>query len=85
MAPITTVPALKNPVPVGMHDLEIPDEIHKLAQRFVSQTPFAETWFRIGHDGDRYLHPGTITEGCNTVEDIAKWTDVYNYLIKRRN
>ncbi len=84
IGPITTVTDPSNPVPIGTHDIEIPDEIHDKARSYISQTPFAETWFRIGHDGDRYLHPGSITLGCVTVTDIPKWTEIYNYLIKRR-
>lgn len=84
VGPIATVTDPNNPVPTGIHNLEIPDEVHDKARGYVSQTPFAETWFRIGHAGDRYLHPGTGTLGCVTVQDIPKWTEIYQYLIKRR-
>lgn len=82
--PIAATTQASNPVPLGTHDLEIPDEVHSLATRYQSDSPFATTWFRVGHSGDRYLHPGRISAGCVTVTDTKKWTDVYNYLIKRR-
>lgn len=82
--PLSIVPNLSNPCPVGTHDLEIPDEVHPGGAAYLSQSPFAETWFRIGHSGDRYLHAGSFTAGCVTVNQIIVWTDIYSYLIQRR-
>ena len=82
--PIATKTDPGNPVPTGTYDLEIPDEVHNLGTTYQGDSPFATTWFRVGHSGDRYLHPGRISAGCVTVTDTKKWTDVYNYLIKRR-
>lgn len=73
-----------NPVPVGVHDLEIPYEAHDLGARYESRSIFAKTWFRIGHSGDRFLHPGRISAGCATVTDVSAWTSIYEYLIKSR-
>lgn len=84
VGPITTITSPSNPVPVGKHDLELPDEVHPKAQQWESKSIYACTWFRIGHDGDRYFHTGEGTLGCATVKDIPKWTDIYNYLITRR-
>jgi hypothetical protein len=42
------------------------------------------TWFRIGHSGDRFLHPCRVSAGCVTVKDIGEWTKIYNYLINSR-
>ncbi len=79
---VTTYPT--NPVPFGEFDLEIPDEVHRGGDGYLSQSIYAGTWFRIGHSGDRYLHAGTISAGCATVTDVPQWTDIYNYLIRRR-
>jgi len=73
-----------NPVPRGTYDLEIPYEVHSLASSYARYSPFATTWFRIGHSGDRYLHPGRISAGCATVTDLRKWTEIYTYLIRAR-
>lgn len=84
VGPISIMTDPSNPVPVGSHDLEIPDEVHKLAESYESQSIYACSWFRIGHSGDRYLHTGQHSLGCATVTDVPKWTDIYNYLIMRR-
>jgi hypothetical protein len=82
--PIATITHETKPVPLGVQDLEIPDEVHEKGAPYLQDSPFATTWFRIGHSGDRYLHPGLVSDGCVTVTDTKKWTEVYNYLIKRR-
>jgi hypothetical protein len=73
-----------NPQPYGVYDLEIPDEVHALGGAYESISPFAKTWFRVGHSGDRYLHTGSISAGCTTVTEVTAWTAIYNYLIARR-
>lgn len=73
-----------NPPPTGTHDLEIPDEVHSIGSSYLSSSKYATTWFRIGHSGDRYLHPGTASLGCVTVTALGEWTNIYNYLIARR-
>jgi hypothetical protein len=64
--------------------LEIPDEVHNLGNAYISQSRVATTWFRVGHSGDRFLHTGHVSLGCTTVTDVPKWTEIYNYLIRRR-
>lgn len=73
-----------NPIPLGSWDIEIPDEPHGLGLHYTSSSVFATTWFRIGHDGDRFLHPGLNSAGCATITDIGAWTDIYNYMIFAR-
>lgn len=73
-----------NPVPDGTHDLEIPYEPHPGGHNYTAQSPFSSTWFRIGHSGDRFLHPGRGSLGCATVRSLSDWTSVYNYLIVAR-
>ncbi|SCB77851.1 Uncharacterized protein BCZB5J_00165 [Bacillus cereus] len=84
IGPINTVTDPNNPAPIGTHDLEIPDEVHLIGERYLPESIYACNWFRIGHSGDRYFHPGTLSKGCVTVKDVPKWTDIYEYLIKRR-
>lgn len=82
--PVAATTQSANPIPLGTFDVEIPDEVHIKGVRYQGDSIFATTWFRIGHSGDRYLHPGIVSAGCVTVTDTKKWTDIYNYLIKRR-
>lgn len=82
--PVYAITQTSNPTPSGTHDLEIPDEPHPGGGSYEDKSIFAKTWFRIGHSGDRYLHPGMGTLGCTTVKAVDKWTDMYNYLINSR-
>ncbi len=82
--PIQAKTLAANPAPLGTYDLEIPDEVHSIGTPYLRDSPFATTWFRVGHSGDRFLHPGRISAGCVTVTDTKKWTEIYNYLIRRR-
>ena len=48
---------------------------------------FQKTWFRIGHQGDRFLHPGQESAGCITVkiDDQHKdWGTLYSSIILAR-
>lgn len=83
--PVAAKTMNSNPVPNANHDLEIPYEPHGLGARYQSSANFSTTWFRIGHSGDRFLHPGRISAGCVTVTDINKWDSIYNYLINSRS
>lgn len=62
-----------NPVPTGSHDLEIADFPHPLGSGYGI---YGMTWFRIGHSGDRYLHPGKVSLGCITCAP-GNWTTIY--------
>jgi len=76
-------------IPLGTWALQIPYELHKGGAGFMADSRFAKTWFRIitpnGDVNDRYLHPGTESWGCATVDDTKWWTDIYYYLIDRRD
>ena len=67
-----------NPVPIGIH------EPHGLGQAYTTQAQYAKTWFRIGHEGDRFLHCGNVSAGCVTVTDIDRWDEIYKHLILSR-
>jgi len=82
--PVAAYTLSSNPVPDGTHDLEIPYEKHPIASRYESSSKYAQTWFRLGHSGDRFLHPGTVSAGCVTVTAVSEWTKIYDYLINSR-
>ena len=79
--PVEAFTQASNPVPKGTHDLEIPDFQHDDASKYGD---YATTWFRIGHSGDRYLHPGTASLGCSTIRETSAWPKIWDYLIRRR-
>jgi len=41
----------RNPIPSGIHDLELPYELHRYGAGYRQQAAFARTWFRVGHSG----------------------------------
>jgi hypothetical protein len=81
--PIEVLTWSANPAPTDWSALEIPDAPHPGGLHYKDQSSFATVWFRIGHDGDRYLHPGRISAGCLTV-DPSGWNRIYKYLVVRR-
>lgn len=71
----------QNPVPHGWHDLEIPDFPHELGAGYGN---YGTTWFRIGHSGDRYLHPGRVSAGCVTCAP-SWWNAIYSIVHRCRH
>ncbi len=80
-----TRPNESNPVPVGTYPICIPDLPHARVRQYLRQAPHAKLWFRIGMEGDRYIHPGTVTQGCITVSQIDSWEQIYHHLIYSRS
>ena len=84
----TEVP--RNPVPEGVHPIQIPDFPHGGGIGYMGESVYAKNWFYLGHgeairyQGDRYLHPGSASAGCITVEPAA-WTQLYRFLILSRS
>jgi hypothetical protein len=81
-----------HPMPNGEYLLSLPDAPHRFGQPYLDRTSFALTWFFI-NDSDalnRYLHAGSVSEGCLTVgvngtdADIRKWTDIATILSTQR-
>jgi len=68
----------------GLYDIEIPDYPHAGGSRYENDAPRAKTWFRIGHNGERYLHAGGRSLGCITVIELTKWHEIYDALINSR-
>ncbi|MGK5032684.1 hypothetical protein [Janthinobacterium sp. MDT1-19] len=62
-----------NPLPNGDHAIEIPDFPHAPGSGY---GPRGTVWFRIGHSGDRYLHPGRVSAGCITCAP-EHWEGIY--------
>jgi hypothetical protein len=58
----------RNPVPIGVWELEIPDSPHGSPSLYSSYSNYYKTWFRIrsSRSSDRYLHLGVISHGCIT-------------------
>ena len=80
---------MDNPIGKGTHKIQLPDFPHKGGGGYLSQSAYAFSWFYmgVGHaisgKNDRYLHTGSASDGCVTVNP-ADWTKVYNYLILSR-
>lgn len=82
------------PIGIGTHSILAPDYSHASISTdgYASATPGTvgnDVWFPIGLDGStqnsgRYVHIGHLSEGCVTVYELAKWTELYEYLISRR-
>lgn len=70
-----------NPTPTGLHDVEIPDFPHDLGLPY---GPFGTVWFRIGHSGDRYMHPGRDSAGCITCAP-RDWQAIYRVAHRGRS
>lgn len=75
----------RNPIPAGAHPIQIPDFPHELGMGYISESTYAKSWFYLGQghavpgNNDRYLHPGSVSAGCITV-DPSEWTRLYQYL-----
>lgn len=85
--PIPTAATVAEKVPPsGVYDLEVPDFPHKDGKQY---GPFATSWFRVGHSGDRYLHPGFSSLGCSTIQikigDEVTWPRIWRYFIDARS
>ena len=69
-----------NPLGSGTYDVEIPDYPHSLGS---SYGVLGTVWFRIGHSGDRYVHPGRVSLGCVTCAP-GNWPDIYSTIVNAR-
>ncbi|MCR5884017.1 hypothetical protein LRS03_14615 [Rhizobacter sp. J219] len=87
---VKAVTHTRNPIPAGLHPVQIPDFPHSLGEGYMAQSRYAKTWFYLGQghavrgNNDRYLHPGSVSAGCITV-DPSMWTSLYQYLIRCRS
>ncbi|MGK5091089.1 hypothetical protein WDW89_03615 [Deltaproteobacteria bacterium TL4] len=67
----------------GLYDIEIPDFPHPGGRNY-PEVHYALSWFRVGHEGDRYIHTGRASLGCITILERDRWDDLYRNLIKAR-
>jgi hypothetical protein len=80
----------RNPIPIGIHPIQMPDFPHRLGGGYMGQSSYSKTWFYLGYgyavrgSNDRYLHPGSVSAGCITV-DPSMWTALYQYLVRCRS
>lgn len=74
----------KSPWKKGWYDIELPDYPHSGGRYYEDKSSRAKTWFRIGHEGERYLHTGSRSLGCITIIEVNKWNEIYDKLIKAR-
>jgi len=75
---------IETPWKQGWYDIELPDYPHTGGRNYLDRSSRAKTWFRIGHEGERYLHTGGRSLGCITITEVEKWNEIYNKLIKAR-
>ena len=74
----------------GFYDIEIADYAHAPGERYTSVAPKAKVWFHIGHGrsdekkDQKYIHTGSVTLGCITLDKTEKWNEVYEVLIRAR-
>jgi uncharacterized protein YutE (UPF0331/DUF86 family) len=69
---------------VGTFPVCLPDFQHKGGGVYRTKAKHADTWFRVGDESERYIHPGRRTKGCITVKDIYQWESIYQFLIHCR-
>jgi hypothetical protein len=79
-----TTDDVESPWKKGWYDIELPDYPHKDYRSYVRISSRFKTWFRIGHEGTKYLHTGSRSLGCITITEVEKWNEIYNKLIKAR-
>lgn len=68
----------------GIYDIEIPGSPQGYGQPYLDRAKLAKIWFRIGHDGARFLHAGSVSRGCMTIIEIEKWDKLCEILLKSR-
>lgn len=73
-----------NLLKLGIYDIEIPDAPHELGRKYLDRARFALVWFRIGHSGDRYVHTGSVSAGCLSMNEIKKWDSLCIKMLKAR-
>lgn len=82
IGPISAITSKSEAMPDGKHMIRIADFGHDKGKNY---PPYGMVWFRVGVPiaGEYYIHGGTRTLGCLTIEP-ASWTEVYNVIHKAR-
>jgi hypothetical protein len=73
----------ENPWRRGLYDIEIPDHPHEGGLKY-PEAGRGTVWFKIGHGGERYAHPGLVSAGCISITETVRWMEIYDALIKAR-
>jgi len=81
----------------GIYDILSPDFSHsyqgaRTYMEAVSSLSDYDVWFPIKYinpltkkeENDRYIHPGQISHGCISIYNLAKWNDLFMYLMSYR-
>lgn len=79
----TTIDYPEMPWAKGTYDVELPDAPHRGGLNYPN-TSRARTWFRVGHNGDRYIHTGAASLGCVTVLERDRWDQLCAILVRAR-
>lgn len=79
------------PLPAGEYPIMVPDVPHAgnmttFYRREESSLKHDQVWFPIKYgNNSRYVHVGNVSDGCTTVVDLAKWTELHEILISHKS
>lgn len=68
----------------GLYEVQLPDYPHAGGGPYMDVAKKAKVWFRIGKDGERYIHTGTYSLGCITLTENSRWDALCSVLIRSR-
>lgn len=68
----------------GLYEVQLHDYPHAGGEPYMDVAKKAKVWFRIGKDGERYIHTGTYSLGCITLIENHKWDGLYSVLVRSR-
>lgn len=68
----------------GLYKVLLPDYPHAGGEAYKDVAKKAKVWFRVGRDGERYIHTGTYSLGCVTLIENSRWDALYAVLIRSR-
>lgn len=79
------------PIPPGEYMIMVPDTPHQgnMTTFYRNSAPSLscdQVWFPIKFgNNSRYIHVGNVSEGCTTIIDLMKWSDLHEKLISHRS
>ena len=74
----------RSPWVKGIYDIEIPDHPHRSGHIYGYNSDYSIVWFRIGHQGDRYVHTGKHSLGCITMTETGNWDALCKLMLAGR-
>lgn len=78
------------PIPPGTYTILLPDYPHKKEYTEQYKDEYQnlshhQVWFPIAHgNNSRYVHVGNVSEGCVTIVDLKKWSEIHETLVRHR-